>query len=102
MAVPEFPPSELEAGKISLLKLGNIFKISTEEKHGFLKKVFYAGVPVIAITFAELLIFGGRLKEASIVYTLLLLAFSFSIAVTKNRRYAKSTRHFCFCQFFAW
>jgi len=89
MAVPEFPPSELEAGKISLPELGKMFKISTEEKNGFLKKVFYAGVPVIAITFAELLIFGGRLNEASIVYTLLLLAFSFSTAVTKKQEVRK-------------
>jgi membrane protease YdiL (CAAX protease family) len=85
MAMPEFPPSELEAGKISLPELGKVFNMPTEEKIGFLKKVFYAGIPVIAITFAELLIFGGRLYEAVVVYTLLLLAFTFSAAVAKNQ-----------------
>ncbi|MDR7666245.1 type II CAAX endopeptidase family protein [Methanosarcina sp. Z-7115] len=84
MAIPDFPHSELEAGKVSLPELGEMFKMRTEEKTGFLKKIFYAGIPVIAITFAELLIFGGRLKEASIAYTLLLLALSFSIVVTKK------------------
>ncbi len=84
MAIPDFPHSELEAGQVSLPELGKMFKMRTEEKTGFLKKIFYAGIPVIAITFAELLIFGGRLKEASIAYTLLLLALSFSIVVTKK------------------
>ena len=89
MAIPDFPPSELEAGHVSLPELGKMFKMRTEEKTGFLKKIFYAGIPVIAITFAELLIFGGRLKEASIAYTLLLLALSFSIAVTKKHEIRK-------------
>lgn len=84
MAIPDFPHSELEAGQVSLPELGEMFKMRTEEKTGFLNKIFYAGIPVIAITFAELLIFGGRLKEASIAYTLLLLALSFSIMVTKK------------------
>lgn len=84
MATPDFPPSDLEAGKISLPVLGKMFKIQTEEKIGFLKKLFYTGFPVTAITLIELLIFGGKLKEASIAYTLLLLALSFSIAVTKS------------------
>ncbi len=94
MAMPEFPPSELEAGRISLPQLGKVFKMPTEEKNGFLKKVFYAGVPVIAITFAELLIFGGRLNEAAIVYTLLLLAFSFSTAVAKDQEIRKINQAF--------
>ncbi|MGB9940843.1 lysostaphin resistance A-like protein [Methanosarcina sp.] len=89
MAVPDFPPSELEAGKVSLPELGKMFKVQTEEKIGFLKKIFYAGIPVTAITLIELLIFGGRLKEASIAYTLLLLALSFSIAVTKKHEIRK-------------
>jgi uncharacterized protein len=84
MAIPDFPHSELEAGQVSLPELGEMFKMRTEEKTGFLKKIFYAGIPLIAITFAELLIFGGRLKEASIAYTLLLLALSFSIVVLKK------------------
>lgn len=89
MAIPDFPPSELEAGKISLPKLGKTFKVKTEEKTGFLKKMFYAGIPITAITLIELLIFGGRLKEASVAYTLLLLAFSYSITVTKNHELRK-------------
>lgn len=94
MAMPEFPPSELEAGRISLPELGKVFKTPTEEKTGFLKKVFYAGVPIIAITFAELLIFGGRLNEAAIVYTLLLLAFSFSTTVAKDQEIRKINQAF--------
>ena len=94
MAMPEFPPSELEAGKISLPELGKVFNMPTEEKTGFLKKVFYAGIPVIAITFAELLIFGGRLNEAAVVYTLLLLAFSFSAAVAKQQEVRKINQAF--------
>ena len=89
MAIPDFPPSEMEAGHVSLPELGKMFKMQTEEKTGFLKKIFYAGIPVIAITFAEMLIFGERLKEASIVYTLLLLVLSFSIAVTKKHEIRK-------------
>lgn len=89
MAISDFPPSELEAGKISLPELGKTFKMQTEEKTGFLKKIFYAGTPITAITLIELLIFGGRLKEASIAYTLLLLSLSFSIAVTKKHELRK-------------
>ncbi|HHV25258.1 MAG: CPBP family intramembrane metalloprotease [Methanosarcina sp.] len=83
MALPDFPPSELEAGKVSLPELGKMFKMKTEEKTGFLKNILYAGIPITAITLIELLIFGGRLKEASIAYTLLLLALSYSIATMK-------------------
>jgi membrane protease YdiL (CAAX protease family) len=83
MATPEFPPSELKARKISLPELGKKLKMQTEDKIG-LKKIFYTGVPITAIILIELLIFGGRLKEASIAYTLLLLALSFSIAVIEN------------------
>jgi membrane protease YdiL (CAAX protease family) len=61
-----------------------MLKMQTEEKTGFLKKIIYAGIPVAAITLIELLIFGGRLREASIAYTLLLLSLSYSIAVMKK------------------
>ena len=84
MATPEFSPSELKARKISPTELGKMLKIQTEDKIGFLKKIFYTGVPITAIILIELLIFGGRLKGASIAYTFLLLALSFSIAVTEN------------------
>ncbi len=81
MAILSFTSSELEAGKASLPGLGKMLKIQTEEKTGFLKKILYVGIPITAITLTELLIFGGRLREASIAYTLLLLLFSYSIAV---------------------
>lgn len=81
MAILGFTSSELEAGKASLPELGKMLKIQTEEKTGFLKKILYVGIPITAITLIELLIFGGRLREASIAYTLLLLLFSYSIAV---------------------
>lgn len=84
MAPPEYPPSELEAGKISLPELGKMFKMHTDERNGFLKKIFSAGAPVVAIAFAELLIFSGRIKEAAITYTLLLIALSLSIIVSKK------------------
>jgi len=84
MAISDFPSSELEAGKISLPELGKMLKVRTEEKTGFLKKMIYAGIPIAAITLVELLIFGGKLKEASIAYTLLLLSLSYSIAVMKK------------------
>ena len=89
MAASDFPTSELERGQISLPELGKMFKMPTEEKIGFLKKIYYAGIPALAIIFAELMIFGGRLKEASIVYTLLLLTLSFSTAVTKKQEIRK-------------
>ncbi|MFY9339044.1 MAG: CPBP family intramembrane glutamic endopeptidase [Methanosarcina flavescens] len=79
----------MKAKKISLPKLGKILKIQTEDKIGFLKRIFYTGVPITAIILIELLIFSGRLKEASIAYTLLLLALSFSIAVTENYQVRK-------------
>lgn len=81
MAILGFTSSELEAGKASLPGLEKMLKIQTEEKTGFLKKILYVGIPITAITLIELLIFGGRLREASIAYTLLLLLFSYSIAV---------------------
>lgn len=78
-------PSKIEAEKIVLPELVKTFEILTEEKIGFLKKMFYAGIPIIAIIFSELLIFEGWLIEASIAYTLLLLILSFSTAVTKKK-----------------
>lgn len=84
MAPSDFTSSELETGKVSLPELGKMLKVQTEEKTGFLKKIIYVGTPVATITLIELLIFGGRLKEASIAYTLLLLSLSYSIAVMKK------------------
>jgi membrane protease YdiL (CAAX protease family) len=89
MAISDFTSSELEAGKVSLPELGKMLKIQTEEKNGFLKKIIYAGIPVAAITLIELLIFGGRLREASIAYTLLLLSLSYSIAILKKTEIRK-------------
>jgi membrane protease YdiL (CAAX protease family) len=84
LEVPEFQSSEMEAAQVSMPGLGKMFKAKTEEKTGFLKKVLYAGIPVITIALAEMLIFRASLREASIIYTVLLLALSLSIAVMKN------------------
>lgn len=84
MASPDYTSSELKAGKISLREFGKMFKTQTNEKTGFLQKIFSAGAPVIAIAFAELLIFTGRIKEAAAVYTLLLITLSFSIIISKE------------------
>jgi uncharacterized protein len=84
MASQDYPSSELEAGHISLPELGKMFKVQTDEKTGLLKKIFPAGAPVIAVIFAELLIFSGRINEAAVAYTLLLLVLSFSITVSKK------------------
>jgi uncharacterized protein len=73
MAPPDDPSSELETGKISLPEFGKAFKMKTNEKTGFLKKMFSAGAPAIGIAFAELLIFSGRIEEAAATYTLLLV-----------------------------
>ncbi|AKB42395.1 CPBP family intramembrane glutamic endopeptidase [Methanosarcina vacuolata] len=89
MAISDFISSELEAGKTSLPELGKMLKMQNEEKSGFLKKIIYAGIPVAAITLIELLIFGGRLREASIAYTLLLLSLSYSISVLKKTEIRK-------------
>jgi membrane protease YdiL (CAAX protease family) len=84
MASPDYPSSELDAGTISLPELGKMFKVQTDEKTGLLKKIFSAGAPVIAIAFAELLIFSGRINEAAVAYTLLLIILSFSIMISKK------------------
>nr|WP_229390607.1 type II CAAX endopeptidase family protein [Methanosarcina sp. DH2]MCC4770619.1 CPBP family intramembrane metalloprotease [Methanosarcina sp. DH2] len=84
MASPDYPSSELDAGTISLPELGKMFKVQTDEKTGLLKKIFSAGAPVIAIAFAELLIFSGRINEAAVAYTLLLIILSFSIIISKK------------------
>lgn len=84
MTSPDYTSSEMESGQTSLQELGKMFKIQTDEKVGFLKKLFSAGAPVIAIAFAELLIFSGRIKEAAVTYTLLLIILSLSITVSKK------------------
>ncbi len=63
--------------------------MQTDEKIGFSKKLISAGVPVIAIVFAELLIFSGRIKEAAGTYTLLLIILSLSITVSKKMEIRK-------------
>ena len=78
-----------------------MFKTPNEEKTGFLEKAFYAGVPAITIIFAEFLIFGGRLKEATIAYILLLLAFQNRQHLRKNRMYVKFTKLLSFFRSFA-
>lgn len=85
MASVDSSPSEIEVGNIALPELVKTFETLTEEKIGFLKKMFYAGTPIITIIFSELLIFEGRLEEAAIAYTLLLLILSFSTTVMKKQ-----------------
>ncbi len=85
MVSADSSPSEIEVGNIALPELVKTFEILTEEKIGFLKKMFYAGTPIITIIFSELLIFEGRLEEAAIAYTLLLLILSFSTTVMKKQ-----------------
>ncbi|AKB76631.1 CAAX amino terminal protease family protein [Methanosarcina horonobensis HB-1 = JCM 15518] len=85
----DYPSSETEAGQISLQGIGKTFKTQTDEKMGFLKKMFSAGAPVVAITFAELLIFTGRVTEAAVAYTLLLIILSVSIIVSKKMEIRK-------------
>jgi len=63
MGSPDYTSSELETRRVSLPELGGMFKMQTDEKIGFSKKLISAGVPVIAIAFAELLIFSGRIKK---------------------------------------
>jgi len=84
MGSPDYTSSELETRRVSLPELGGMFKMQTDEKIGFSKKLISAGVPVIAIAFAELLIFSGRIKEAAVTYTLLLIILSLSIIVSKK------------------
>ena len=84
MVSPDHPSSELEAGNISFPELGKMFKMQTDEKTGLLKKRVSAGAPVIAIAFAELLIFSGRIKEAAVTYTLILIILSLSIIVSEK------------------
>lgn len=84
MASPDYPTSELETGQISLPEIGKMLKMQNNEKTGLLQKLFSAGAPIIAIAFAELLIFSGRIKEAAIAYTLLLIILSVSIIASKN------------------
>ena len=84
MASPEYPASELETGQISLPEFRKMYGMKTEEKNVFLRKLFSAGAPVIAVAFAELLIFSGRIQEAAIAYTLLMILLSFSIIVSKK------------------
>lgn len=89
MASLDYPSSELETGQISLPEFGKMFKVQTDEKTGFLRKILSAGAPVIAIAFAELLIFSGRVKEAAIIYTTLLIILSLSIIISGNSEIRK-------------
>ncbi len=89
MGSPDYTSSEQETGRISLPEFGRMLKMQTDEKIGFSKKLISAGVPVIAIVFAELLIFSGRIKEAAGTYTLLLIILSLSITVSKKMEIRK-------------
>jgi membrane protease YdiL (CAAX protease family) len=89
LASQDYPPSELEAGQISLPGIGKMFKVQDDEKTGFLRKTLSAGVPAVAIASAELLIFSGRVKEAAVVYTMLLVILSLSVIVSRNLKIRK-------------
>lgn len=55
------------------------------------KKV-YAGIPILAIIFAEILIYFGRVKEALWIHIIILMGLSLSITLMKNKESTKPTR----------
>lgn len=50
----------------------------------------YTGIPILAIVFAELLIYSGRLKEALWVHMILLICLSLSVTVIRNEEIRKT------------
>ncbi len=65
------------------------------ETHGlespdFRNKVIYVGIPILAIAFAEMLIYSGRVKEAIWVHTAILIGLSLSITFMKNEEVYKT------------
>ena len=55
------------------------------EKLEVRNKEVYVGIPILAIVFAEILIYFGRLKEALWIHTVILIALSLSITFVKNK-----------------
>lgn len=53
-------------------------------------KEIYVGIPILAIAFAEMLIYSGRTKEAAWVHMVLLMALSLSIPLMKNKDVSKT------------
>ncbi|MDP4228030.1 MAG: type II CAAX endopeptidase family protein [Bacteroidota bacterium] len=59
-----------ETNELKKLKIGN--------------KEVYVGMPILAIAFAEILIYFGRVNEALWIHTFILMSLSLSIAFMKN------------------
>ncbi|KKH99283.1 CAAX protease [Methanosarcina sp. 1.H.T.1A.1] len=53
-------------------------------------KGIYVGIPILAIAFAEMLIYSGRIKEAVWVHMVLLMGLSLSIPLMKNEEIRKT------------
>ncbi|KKG09429.1 CPBP family intramembrane glutamic endopeptidase [Methanosarcina sp. 2.H.A.1B.4] len=53
-------------------------------------KEIYVGIPILAIAFAEMLIYSGRIKEAVWVHMVLLMGLSLSIPLMKNEEIRKT------------
>ena len=60
------------------------------EKRETKNKEIYVGIPILAIAFAEMLIYSGRIKEAVWVYLFLLMGLSLSITLLKNEEVRKT------------
>lgn len=59
------------------------------ENLGFRSKGIYAGLPILMIAFAEILIYSGILKEALWIHTAVVIGLSFSTLSTKNEDFRK-------------
>jgi membrane protease YdiL (CAAX protease family) len=53
-------------------------------------KEIYVGIPILAIAFAEMLIYSGRTKEAAWVHMILLMGLSLSMPLMKNKDVRKT------------
>ena len=53
-------------------------------------KWLYLGIPAIAIAFAEMLIYSGKLIEAAVIHSIILLGLSFSTAFIKDEEIQKA------------
>lgn len=53
-------------------------------------KEIYVGIPILAIAFAEMLIYSGRIKEAFWMYLFLLMGLYLSITLMKNEEVHKT------------
>lgn len=65
-------------------------KINKLKKTETRNKKVYAGIPIIAIIFAEMLIYFGRVEEALWIHIIILMGLSLSIALMKNEEIHKT------------